>query len=303
MDETGWSWTQRALFLAVVLAWGLNYLFVDVGLTAASPLWLALLRAGVGCAATAPLLLRNRSSAPLDRRGVRDAMLLGIPNTGLFLALWFLAAQDVLPGFAAVVIYTFPLWVALLARPFLGQVLTTIQTAAIAAGFVGVALVSQVWQVAAGTGLLLPLAALLGAALSWALGTVLFQRRFRPEHALDANAWGLLGGSLFLAATVALVAPEPLPGFGSPALWESVAWLGLVGTGVAYACWYTLLARTRAATLSAYLFLVPVVALAASAVFFGERLGPIQVVGVGLVLVSLLGVGRRPPRPGPSGAP
>ncbi len=292
MDETGWSWTQRALFLVVVVAWGLNYLFVDVGLTAASPLWLAFLRAGVGGAATAPLLFRSRTSPSLDRRGVRDAMLLGVPNTGLFLALWFLGAQYVLPGVAAVVIYTFPLWVALLSRPILGHVLAPMQTAAIAAGFVGVALISQVWEVAGGTVALLPLAALLGAAICWAFGTVLFQRRFRPEHSLDANAWGLLGGTLFLGAAVALVAPAPLPHLGSPALWESVAWLGLIGTGLAYASWYTLLARTRAATLSAYLFLVPVVALVASAVVFGERLVAIQLLGVGLVLVSLLGIGR-----------
>jgi len=53
-------------------------------------------------------------------------------------------------------------------------------------------------------------------------------------------------------------------------------------------------------------FLVPVVALAVSAAFLGERLTYVQLAGVALVLVSIYGIGRgyaSPRARQPAGAP
>jgi len=276
----------------LVLAWGFNYLFVNVGLGFASPLWLAFLRAGVGCAGTAALVLVLRPAPYLDARGRRDALLLGLPNTGFFFALWFVAAERVPPGLAAVFVYTFPLWVALLSAPLLGHQLSRLHWVSVVVGFVGVAVIAQVWSLLATSVDPLSVVLLLFGALSWALGTVLFQRRFAGEHAVEGNAWGLLGGAAFLAVATLVIEPTPIPRFGAPPLWAAIVWLGLVGTACAYSIWYSLLGRFRAATLSAYVVLVPVVALAASAVFFTERLDALQLVGVGLVLVSILGISR-----------
>jgi len=287
-----WSWTTRLLFLLLIVAWGLNYLFVSIGLTAASPLWLALFRSTVGAAGTFVLVAAFHAGPALDARGRRDAFLLGIPNTGLFFGLWFVAAQNVLPGFAAVLIYTFPLWVALLSAPVLGHRLSRSHWSAVALGFVGVALVSQVWEVFGVSTALASVVELLLAAVAWGGGTVLFQRRFGASHAVEGSAWGLLGGSVFLAIVLMVMGPYPLPRFADPSLWASVAWMSLVGTAIAYAIWYTLLSRTPAAVLSAYVFLVPVVALSASAVFFFERLTLIQLVGVALVLIAIYTIGR-----------
>jgi probable blue pigment (indigoidine) exporter len=119
---------------------------------------------------------------------------------------------------------------------------------------------------------------------------VLFQRRFSRDEMLEANSFQLVGGVAALLVATALLAPTPLPHL-DVGLGASLAWMGVMGTGVAYAVWYTLLGRTRAATLSGYLFLVPVVALVASVTYFGERLTWLQLLGVGLVLVSVYGIG------------
>ncbi len=294
MASPGWSRADRGLFLLVVLAWGFNYLFVTVGLRDADPLWLATLRAAVGAIAVLAIVTPLHAWGRLDAAGRRDALLLGIPNTALFFGLWFTAAQSVLPGFASVVVYTFPLWVAMLASPLLGHQLGGRHWLAVALGFTGVALISQVWAVAGGGISLAPVLELLGAAFAWALGTVLFQRRFRREELLEANAYQLFGGAAALAAATLLWAPRPWPDFGSPTLWGAVAWLGIFGTAIAYTIWFRLLGRTRAATLSAYVFLVPVVALSASALLLGERLSVLQLVGVAFVLASIYGIGRSP---------
>ena len=277
----------------MVSAWGMNYLFVSVGLGYASPFWLALLRSSLGAAATAALLTPLRQWGRLDGRGRRDAMLLGLPNTTAFFVLWFLAARSVFPGVAAIVIYTFPLWVALLSAPVLGHRLSGRHWGSVAVGFLGVALISQVGTVLGSTVAPLAILELLGAAISWAFGTVLFQRRFVREEMLEANAFQLLGGALGVLVLTLLFAPTPVPS-ASPILLGIALWLGVLGTALAYTVWYHLLGRTRAATLSAYLFLVPVVALTASAVLLGERLSAVQVVGVALVLASIYGIGGAP---------
>jgi drug/metabolite transporter (DMT)-like permease len=289
----GWSWTTRTLFLVVVVGWGFNYVFVNIGLHDASPLWLATLRASVGAIAIFAIVTPMRAWGTLDRRGRLLALGLGVPNTAVFFGLWFVAAESVLPGFAAVVIYTFPLWVAVLSSPVLGRRLDREHWLSVTAGFVGVALIAQIWDATSGV-TILPILELLGAALSWAGATVIFQRRYRREEMPEANAYQLIGGAVALLAATLVLAPQPLPHPGV-VLWASVLWMGVLGTAVAYAVWFDLLGRMPAATLSAYVFVVPVVALAASVAFFGERLSVIQVAGVALVLLSIYGIGRARP--------
>ena len=302
MTEAGRS-VQLGLFSALVVAWGLNYVFVREGLAYAAPLWLAFLRAGVGALGAALILLVLPRGQRLDARGRRDALLLGLPNTALFFGLWFVGAGSVLPGIASVVVYTFPLWVAMLSGPVLRYPLGARDGMAIAAGFFGVFLIARPWE---GNGAI-PIPALLElllGALGWAAGTVLAQRRFRPTELVEANAYQLVGGASALGVAGLLTEGGSVPSPSLPLL-GIVLWLGLVGTAFGYAVWFWLLGRNPAARLSAYVFLVPVVALAASALVFQERLDVVQVVGVLLVLVALYVVGvhrsggRRAPPAGP----
>ncbi len=308
MAAPAWPWTTRLLFLFLCVAWGFNFLFIRVGLSDASPLWLSLLRGVIGTAATVFIVTPLKAWGKLDARGRRDALLLGIPTTTAFYALLIVGIETVLPGVASVVTYTFPLWVALLSPSVLGHRLARSHWLSVVAGFAGVALIAQFWAAASGRESAVGVLELLGGALAWALGTVLFQRRFSRAQMLEANAYQLLGGTAGLAVAVLVVAPTPLPTVGLD-LWVSLVWLGIVGTAIAWSIWFDLLGRTRAAALSAYVFLVPVVALIGSAVFFGERLSAVQLAGVGLVLLSVYGIGRAearavgPDRPDPTPSP
>src|SRR5208282_3065025 len=145
MGASPWTATTRALFALMVVSWGANYLFVRVGLSYAAPLWLATLRAGVGAMGMAAFLLARRSPVKLDSRARLDALLLGVPNTAVFFGLWFAAARVVPAGQAAVVIYTFPVWVSLLSAPILHRRLSGLHWAAVALGLSGVVLVSEPW--------------------------------------------------------------------------------------------------------------------------------------------------------------
>jgi drug/metabolite transporter (DMT)-like permease len=278
-------------FLIIASAWGLNYLFVRAGIRFIAPLWLALLRAGIGAMAMAAFVVWARPAARLDRADVGRALLVGVPNTAIFFGLWFLAAPQILPGEAAVLVYTFPLWVALLT--FMALTSATRRTVALAvgAGFVGVVLVAQPWEAAGHSVAVVAIAELLAGAVAWAVGTVLSQRWFAPEKLVAVNLWQLVGGSLGLGVAAIVLEPDPHL-VTSPMLVGIVLWLGVVGTALAYGLWFALLARTPAAILSTYAFLVPVIALFASALVLGERLVPLQLVGVAFVLGAIYVAGR-----------
>ncbi|MFI5417625.1 MAG: DMT family transporter [Candidatus Lutacidiplasmatales archaeon] len=278
------------LFGGMVTAWGLNYVFVREGLAFSAPLWLAFLRSGIGAVGVAVYVGSMGPGSKLDPAGRRDALLLGLPNTAVFFGLWFVAAAAVAPGIAAVVVYTFPLWVALLSPSVLGHRLGLWQALAVASGFLGVVLVSQPW---ANGGAVPPwaVAALLVGALSWAAGTVLFQRRFRGEEMRVANAYQLAGGSLALFVAATVLEAHSLPQPGLPLLTVAL-YLGLVGTSFGYGVWFLLLARIPAPTLSGYVFVVPVVALVASFAVFRDTVSGVQAAGVALVLVSVYGSAR-----------
>ncbi|MEM0129625.1 MAG: DMT family transporter [Thermoplasmata archaeon] len=287
------------LFLLLSVAWGFNYIFVVIGLEQAAPLWLAALRASVGFLGVAAFTLAVRPARVLDAAGRRDALLLGLPNTALFFGLWFVAAASVPAGETAILIYTFPLWVALMSPWVLGHHLSARHIVAIVLGFAGVAVISQPWSIGSSSVAPLPLAELLSAAVLWAVGTVLFQRRFHGSAELtEANLYQLAGGAVALLAAALVVSPGQIPPPSATVL-ASVVWLGLVGTAFAYAVWFELLGRIRAATLSAYTFLVPLVTLVAAAIVFREQFPPVDIVGIGLVLLSiyLIGSAGAPGRP------
>ncbi|MCI4347430.1 MAG: DMT family transporter, partial [Thermoplasmata archaeon] len=205
--------------------------------------------------------------------------------------LWFFAATQVPPGQTAVLIYTFPLWVAILSYSVLRERPSRFTGPSIAVGFLGVVLLEQPWNAASGHTPLVAVAELLGAAVCWAGGTVFLQRRIRGPALRAANAYQLLGGSAVLFVAAILFEPNPTIAW-TTSLVASVLWLGLVGTALGNVAWFALLERFRATTVSTWAFLTPVVAVVAPVVIFGERLDGIQLVGVAAVLGSVFVVAR-----------
>ncbi|MCW6168029.1 MAG: DMT family transporter [Thermoplasmatales archaeon] len=247
IDGSGTA-TSVVLFLTMTIAWGINYIFVVIGLDYVTPLWLAGLRAAVGAIVVFAFLRATHHPRVLDAAGRRDALIVGLPTTAAFLGLWFYAAASVPAGETAILIYTFPLWVALLSPWVLGHPLSGRHWLAIGIGFAGVVLISQPWSLGAGA-----------------------QRRFPSLNEMsEANVYQMAGGAAALVAAAIVVNHSQLP-VPSPVLGLVLVWIGVVGTGFAYIVWYRLLSRIRAATLSAYTFVVPMITVIASSIVFQER--------------------------------
>jgi drug/metabolite transporter (DMT)-like permease len=285
------TWIFPGLYAAMVLAWALNFLFVRIGVLFAPPLWLGVIRAVLGTAGVAVGLLLWRPSTPLTPTERRDAVLIGIPNTGLFFALWFDAAGQVPAGQTAILIYTFPLFVVILSPLLLSERATRSALPSVVIGFLGVFLVEQPWQGGSRSISWLAVAELLGASICWAMGTLLFKRRIRAPALRTANVYQLLGGTATLGVLALLLEPHPTI-TASASFIGAVLWLGLVGTAVAYVAWFALLERFPASTVSTWTLLTPVVAVIASILVFAEQVDLVQVVGMAAVLAGVFGATR-----------
>ena len=122
----------------------------------------------------------------------------------------------------------------------------------------------------------------LGAAVFYA-GVMLLGRRIRRTTALERTICQL-GVSAAIVLPYALLREELVALNAGQVL--AVAAVGVVHTGLAYALYFSALARVRAQTAALYGYIDPVVALALSALALGERLDGWQAAGACCILLA-----------------
>ncbi|WP_310485040.1 DMT family transporter [Chamaesiphon sp. VAR_48_metabat_403] len=210
-------------------------------------------------------------------------LLLGSLNIGIFQALLFIAAYRLPGGVAATAGAIQPLLVGVFAWIILREKPSKLSIVAAIAGLVGVGLL--VISPAARLDPIGIVAAISGAA-TMGLGTVLIKRWKRPVSLLVFTAWQLTVGGIVLLP-IALAIEGPITNISTTNLFGFV-YLGVVGTGIAYALWFRGIEKLKASAVSYLGLMSPVVATIIGFVFLNQSLTPIQLVGMTIVLISVL---------------
>jgi drug/metabolite transporter (DMT)-like permease len=287
------------LLVALWLVWGSAFLFIKGGTDHAPPLIFGALRLGVGAVVVAVLLplARVPPAPPGARRTLHHyGLVLGLTNGALFYALQTSGISLSDTGFSAVIIYTQPLFVALLARRFLGERLTGRQVFGLMAGWMGVVL-AGVAGLRSGAASLAGFALLLGSAATWAVGSIVVKRAPAELPLMRLLLWQSVYGVAPLAVVAILVGGEVDWG---PALVGATLWAGAVATAGGFALQFALLRRGQASVVSAWAFAVPVISTALGVTVRNERLTAGLVLGAAAVAVSIWLVSpRRDPAPPP----
>ena len=216
----------------------------------------------------------------------------GLLSQGVYLVtVYWAVGLGVSSGTVALIDGVQPLAVAALAGPLLGAVTAARQWLGLGLGLLGVVVVSAADLASPETtapwwGYPLPLVGM--AALVAA--TFVQRRAPRRTPALQALAVHSAATAV-LAAAIALVnghaAPPTEPGF-----WLVVAWMVVLATLGGYGLYWVLLERRGVTRVNALMFLVPPVTTAWGAVWFGEPVGPLTVLGLGLALLAVRLAGR-----------
>lgn len=264
---------------AAPAVWGTTYLVATEMLPTGRPMLAAALRAlPIG------LVMAARTRALPEGGWWWKAVALGVLNVGAFQGLLFVAAFRLPGGMAATVGAIQPLVAAGLAAVFLGESFTPRAVLAGLAGIGGVALL-----VLQNEARLDPvgLAAALAATLAMATGVVLTKHWDRPVDLFTFTGWQLTIGGLILLPVA--LATEGLPSALSATNLAGFAWLGVVGTGVAYAFWFRGIDRLPVSMTSPLVLLSPLVATSLGWLALDQSLTPPQVAGAALVAIAVVG--------------
>lgn len=277
---------------ALSAIWGYNWVVMKLALADSGPFVFAALRTVLGALALfATLAILRRPLAP---RALRGVFVLGLLQTTGFVGLTIWALQAGGAGKTAVLVYTMPFWVLVLAWPLLGERLRGWQWPGVVLAFIGLVLVLAPWTWRDG-GVFSELLALM-AGLSWALSAIVAKAmRPRDFDLLSLTAWQMLLGGLPLLALAAWV-PAP-PTHWSPYFIMALIYNAIPGNAIAWLLWLYTLRALPAGLASLGTLVTPVIGVLAAWLQLGERPGYDEaagmiMIGAALALISLDAVRR-----------
>lgn len=277
----------------VMFLWALCFPLIVVGLTLAPPLTFAALRAFVaGAGLLLPAIVLRRAWP----RGWQ--VWLGLLGTGLTVTSMgfggmFLAGGLVSPGLATVLANVQPLIAAVLGFFLLGERLGPRRRVGLSLGFGGIVLVALPgFGVTGANSSPAGIGFIVLGAVGVAAGNVLLKKMAGQVDLLMATGWQfILGGLPLLALGWMWESPGQVTWSGSFIL--VLLALGLLGTAVAFALWFSLLHRSELNRLNTATFLTPAFALILGALFFSESLQWVEIGGIVLILSGVLWASRR----------
>lgn len=278
--------TGLLLLLATALIWGSNWPVMKFILSEWPP-FTARSSAGLGGAALAFLAARasgERLGLPTGQapRLVLLALLnitswMGLATASL---LWLPASE------AAIFAYTMPIWSSVLAWPVLGERPSLARTGGLLLGLVGVVVLIAGQPLGASRSQLPGILCVLGAALLFALGTVLSKRMPLRLPPTAGVAWQVLVGTMPLLVA-GLLFEHADPARLTPLGWAALGYNGVFALCLAYVAWFGALRRLPASTAAVGTLLVPVLGVFSSALLLGEPLGLRQLAALALTLVGV----------------
>ncbi len=235
-------------------------------------------------------LVRDRRALSIRAADAPLFAAYGAVSVAGFMTVYLTAIALTTVGMAAILLYTAPAWVVLLARVFFGESITRMKAAAVAAVFAGCVLVVGA---GAATVPLSPagLLAGLGAGFTYALYSIFGKAALRRHSPLTTVVYATGFGALFLLMVSG--GPAPVPAAGASAL----VYLITVPTAGAYLLYIGGLQRVEVGRASVVATIEPVVAALSGTLILHEPFGLMQWMGAALVLGGVILVqGESPAR-------
>jgi drug/metabolite transporter (DMT)-like permease len=276
----------------LALIWGCNWPVLKLGVQELPPLTfraLTLPFAALGMLAVARL---SGESIAIPRAWWGRVAVLAIFNIAVWNGLVLFGVKLLPAGRSAILAYTMPVWATLVALMVLHEPLGRRKLVGLLLGMTGMALLlgedfALLQRSPFGAGMIL------GAAISWSIGTVLL-RKWKPP--IPQNT---LSGWLMLTGWLPLIVAAPFfddVGFAarlatiSPTAWFAILYNILLAGTLAHWAWFTL-ARTLPVAVSGLSSLpVPVVGVFAGMIVLGERPGTAEWLALLFVIGSLVAV-------------
>lgn len=279
---------------AAASIWGGMYVVSKFALDFIPPFTLLWLRYITAFAVLYPLASRQQA-VPLTWQDHKAFIVIGGVGNFISIGLQFIGTRLSSAHHGALLTSSSPAFILIFAWFMLGERLTPRKLLAVLMASLGVCIVVG-WNGEAGDGSqgfispqLAGNIALIGAAATWALLSVLarkFSTRFSP---LVITTWAIFWALLMTTPTMMIEWRFlPVSGLDNPLLWGAVLYLGIVSTAGAFYLWNKGMSMVEAGRGSVFLFLQPVVGALLGWLVLGEHLAPSFFLGGGVILLAVL---------------
>lgn len=272
-----------AAFAFLALVWGYNWVVVKVALAYAAPFIFAAERVLGGGLCLLLLLLLFRK--PFWPRHPWRSLLLGLLQTTLFTGCTTWALVHGGAGKSAVLVFTMPFWLLLLAPMFLHERLRGLQWLVVVLAFAGLMLIFAPWR--HGADLSSSALAICGG-IAWAL-SVLVVKRIPVKGSWDLLS--LTGWQMVLGSLPLVLLAWGVPGRATdwtPVYAAALAYNVLFATALAWLLWLFIVGRLPATVSGLSSLIIPVVGVLSGWLQLGERPSPEEAAGMLLVFAALL---------------
>jgi drug/metabolite transporter (DMT)-like permease len=289
-DQPVAEWQVWAALGIVYVVWGSTYLAIRVMVTGAGglpPLLAGGTRHVIAGLIIFALLFLWRGRGALR---LRRSELIGGGIVGLLLLLGgnglvVLGEQQVPSGLAALIVAVVPLCVVVLRRIFREKIATG-TILGVVAGFIGVAILI-VPEGISGRVDTISMLMLVGAAISWSVGSYFSKRLDMPHEPLASTGVQMLVGGAALLVTGALTGEQVHPeGFGFDQV-LALVYLITFGSVLAYTAYTWALIHASVSRVSTYAYVNPVVAVALGAVLLNEQIDLTMMIGAAVIIVAV----------------
>jgi drug/metabolite transporter (DMT)-like permease len=285
--STAAIWTALSL---VYVAWSTTF----VGIRVANETIPPMLAGGLRFLVAGGLLLPIAMSFG-DRSGDRPeaAQWKGAAVVALFMMfggnggiVW--AERTIPSGMAGLAIATVPLWMVAIDRMVLGHRQPRMVAIGLAVGFVGAALLvggnALEGEIDMG-GLILAL----GAAASWAIGSIYQRHAALPDRPLVAAGMEMVVAALLFFLVGGLIGEfgDFHPSTVSRASWIAVAYLVVVGSWIGFTCYLWLLRNARTSLVATYAYVTPIGAVIVGSLILDESLTATTLIAGALIVIAV----------------
>jgi len=278
--------THLLLVLTICLVWAINFLTSAMALREIPPLLFSALRLMPLMVLLLPWMARPPQGRWLAL--ITVALCNGALHFGL--NFWAIREAGNLAS-PAIVLQSYIPMAVVLAAIFLGEKIGWRTWTGIGVSFAGVLVLGfDPIVLQAPFALFLMLA----SALSLAVGTVVM-RRLTGMNPIGVQGWTALiavGPLLLWSLGVEGGQWDAIRG-ASPVAWFGVAWATLAASLLGHSLFYWLVQRHPVSTLTPYLLISPVIAVALGIAFWGDRPGPRLYLGAAMVLGGVLFISLR----------
>jgi O-acetylserine/cysteine efflux transporter len=269
------------LALIVVIAWGVNFVVIKVGLHGVPPMLLGALRFAL--AALPAVFFVKRPQLPWRWLFAYGATI----SLGQFAFLFSAMYVGMPAGLASLVLQAQAFFTLIFAACFLHERFRLPNVAGLLIAAAGLAVIGmQGGHAMTLGGFLLTLC----AACCWALGNIVTKKVGKVDL-VGLVVWGSLIPPLpFFALSYAFEGPQrmaaALSGISAMSIF-AIVYLAFIATLIGYGLWSRLLSRYPASQVAPFSLLVPIVGLASASLFLDEQLSSVQILGALLVMAGL----------------